>query len=227
MLSIYLALVIMKSALRTRQKTQSQKQRLRFCYKHVAQISKPEGKLAGVTFGVHTSQISKSVYIDVAKPKVTKSDRQHIETVLQEQRQNAILRDLADRGALDKMQIVAWDFSCDDPFQVDKRTYDPSYASSPEPVYEGSSGSCVGYHVTGQIHNGSNKTVTQIGVGFQALYGQQRCSSASLSETHRFNVSISPGAETHISFNVSHQQTGTLQAAARGCFGVTMVKTVN
>ena len=125
--------------------------------------------------------LSKSVCIDVAKPKVTKSDRQRIETVLQEQRQNAILRDLADRGALDKMQIVAWDFSCDDPFRVDKRTYDPSYASSPEPVYEGSSGSCVGYHVTGQIHNGSNKTVTQIGVGFQALYGQQRCSSASLS----------------------------------------------
>jgi hypothetical protein len=168
----------------------------------------------------YIADLSKSLCIDVAKPTVSKRDRARLEELLNQKRANLASRTASARIAQSKMRIIEWDLACDDPFRVDKRTYDPSYASSPTPVYEGSSDSCVGYHVTGQIRNGSNIAVRQIGIGLQLLYAGQQCNSA-ISETHRLNVNLAPGATTGFSFNVSVVATGTLSRASSGCLAVT------
>jgi hypothetical protein len=171
-------------------------------------------------------ELSDTVCVDVAKATVSKRDRARLDELVNQKRAYLTTRAANTRDAQRNTRLVEWNFSCDDPFRIDKRSYDPSYANEPMPVYEGSSGSCVGYHVTGKILNGSNYALRQIGIGVQFLYGAQECSST-IAETRRLNVALAPGATTSFSFSVSSVEIKTMSRASNGCLMVTSVQTMN
>ena len=84
----------------------------------------------------------------------------------------------------------------------------------------------MGYHITGQIRNGSNINLRQIGIGLQLLYAEQQCNSV-ITETHRLAVNLAAGAVTNFSVNASNVPTGIRLQASGGCLIVTSVQPIN